>query len=123
MGGFHSQQLDELGIGEAARTVLDLRNASNKEKLALATKAAVQRYAAFPGDTGSTPIQIAVMTAKINNLSSHCSKFRQDKHSRRGLQMMYEKRRKLLQYLKRTDFAKYTAILPELKLRPVVGVR
>ena len=61
--------------------------------------------------------------AKINNLGAHCSKFRQDKHSRRGLQMMYEKRRKLLQYLKRTDFAKYTAILPALKLRPVVGVR
>ena len=68
-------------------------------------------------DTGSPEVQIALLTDRINSLSAHFDKHKKDHHSRRGLLKMIGQRRKLLDYLKRTDFATYQKVLKKLGLR------
>lgn len=68
-------------------------------------------------DTGSTEVQIALLTERINILSEHFARHKKDKHSRRGLLMMVGKRRSLLNYLKKKDSRKYEDILNKLNLR------
>jgi len=68
-------------------------------------------------DTGSPEVQIALLTDRINSLSAHFEKHKKDHHSRRGLLKMIGQRRKLLDYLKRTDFATYQKVLKKLDLR------
>ncbi|MDR2812176.1 MAG: 30S ribosomal protein S15 [Puniceicoccales bacterium] len=68
-------------------------------------------------DTGSCDVQIALLTARINHLTQHLSTHRKDFHTRRGLVALANRRRKLLNYLKRVDFKKYNEILQRLELR------
>jgi small subunit ribosomal protein S15 len=69
------------------------------------------------GDTGSCDVQIALLTARINHLTQHLSVHKKDFHTRRGLVALANRRRKLLNYLKRVDFKKYNEILQRLELR------
>jgi small subunit ribosomal protein S15 len=69
------------------------------------------------GNTGSTEVQIAILTAEIENLKDHLLEHKKDNHSRRGILLMVAKRRKLLSYLKRTNPTGYTDILAKLSLR------
>jgi small subunit ribosomal protein S15 len=69
------------------------------------------------GDTGSPEVQVALLTARINDLTDHFKAHVKDHHSRRGLLAMVSKRRKLLDYLKRTKPASYTALIAKLGLR------
>ncbi|MGL5048485.1 MAG: 30S ribosomal protein S15 [Shewanella sp.] len=68
-------------------------------------------------DTGSTEVQVALLTAQINHLQAHFKEHIHDHHSRRGLLRMVNSRRKLTAYLKRTDVARYTALIQKLGLR------
>ena len=68
-------------------------------------------------DTGSSEVQIALLTARINHLTEHLRTHRKDFHSRRGLLQMASRRRKLLDYVKRGDVNKYTELLNKLGLR------
>jgi small subunit ribosomal protein S15 len=68
-------------------------------------------------DTGSTEVQIAILTAEIENLKDHLLVHKKDNHSRRGILLMVAKRRKLLSYLKRKDPQKYSELLEKLNLR------
>jgi len=68
-------------------------------------------------DTGSSEVQIALLSARIAHLTEHLKTHRKDFHSRRGLLMMAARRRKLLDYLKRTDLKRYQAIIDKLDLR------
>ncbi len=68
-------------------------------------------------DTGSSEVQIALLTARINHLTEHLRTHRKDFHSRRGLLQMASRRRKLLDYLKRTNLNQYNEILQKLSLR------
>ena len=68
-------------------------------------------------DTGSCEVQIALLTARIVHLTGHLKEHRKDYHSRRGLIAMTNKRRSLLDYLKRTNLEKYSEIIKQLKLR------
>ena len=68
-------------------------------------------------DTGSSEVQIALLTAQINHLQSHFAEHKKDHHGRRGLLRMVSRRRKLLDYLKRTDLAKYLETIARLGLR------
>lgn len=68
-------------------------------------------------DTGSSEVQIALLSARISHLTEHLKSHRKDFHSRRGLLMMAARRRKLLDYLKRTDLTRYQAIIDKLDLR------
>lgn len=68
-------------------------------------------------DTGSSEYQIALFTEKIKKLTSHLKKNAKDFHSRRGLLKMVSKRKKLMEYLKRTDEKKYKTVIKKLKLK------
>ena len=80
-------------------------------------QAVMDKHAARPGDTGSTRVQIALLTARINDLTEHFRTHQKDHHGRRGLLHMVSKRRRLLDYLKRTDIEGYRALIDELALR------
>jgi small subunit ribosomal protein S15 len=69
------------------------------------------------GDTGSPEVQVAILTERISNLTEHFKTHAKDNHSRRGLLMLVNKRRSLLDYLKREDNARYAALIAKLGLR------
>ena len=69
------------------------------------------------GDTGSPEVQVAILTERINNLTEHFKTHAKDNHSRRGLLMLVNKRRSLLDYLKRKDEPRYTQLIAKLGLR------
>ncbi|AHF89074.1 ribosomal protein S15 [Opitutaceae bacterium TAV1] len=77
----------------------------------------ITRFKTHDKDTGSSEVQIALLTARINHLTEHLRTHRKDFHSRRGLLQMASRRRKLLDYVKRHDLNKYTELLQKLNLR------
>ncbi len=77
----------------------------------------IQDNAQTEGDTGSPEVQVAILTERIVNLTEHFKTHKKDNHSRRGLLMMVNKRRSLLDYLKKIDVARYTALITKLGLR------
>ena len=77
----------------------------------------VVEFGRCENDTGSTEVQVALLTAQINHLQGHFKTHIHDHHSRRGLLRMVSARRKLTAYLKRTDVARYTALIQKLGLR------
>ena len=79
--------------------------------------AIINEYARFEGDTGSQEVQIAVLTARIAELTEHLKTNKKDHHSRRGLLKMVGKRRGLLDYLKKTDIEGYRALIEKLGIR------
>ncbi|UCD25466.1 MAG: 30S ribosomal protein S15 [Gemmatimonadota bacterium] len=80
-------------------------------------QAVVQKYQRHEKDTGSTRVQIAVLTERINALTDHFRTHAKDHHGRHGLLAMVSKRRRLLDYLKRTDLEGYRQLIAELGLR------
>jgi small subunit ribosomal protein S15 len=77
----------------------------------------VQKYRAHETDSGSTRVQVALLTDRINYLTEHFRAHKKDHHGRRGLLKMVGKRRRLLNYMKRTDVDGYRQIVQELGLR------
>lgn len=77
----------------------------------------VRKYGRKDGDTGSTEVQVALLTERINELTEHLREHGKDHHSRRGLLMLVGKRRRLLRYLERTDLERYRALVADLGLR------
>ena len=77
----------------------------------------VAEYRRSDADTGSAEVQVALLSARINELSAHFSAHKKDHHSRRGLLRMVHTRRKLLSYLKDTDQARYQGLISRLGLR------
>lgn len=77
----------------------------------------VAQYGRDAQDTGSTEVQVALLTAQINHLQGHFATHKKDHHSRRGLLRMVSSRRTLLDYLKRTDVERYSQLIKRLGLR------
>jgi small subunit ribosomal protein S15 len=77
----------------------------------------IGKYGRSNGDTGSAEVQVALMTARINELTEHLRTHAKDHHSRRGLLMLVGKRRRMLRYLERTDVERYRSLVGELGLR------
>ncbi len=77
----------------------------------------IEKYQLHPTDRGSAPVQIAILTARIEDLREHFKQHTQDHHSRRGLLTMVGKRRRLLDYLRRTDIERYRELIKDLGLR------
>ena len=80
-------------------------------------QALIEDNAQNAGDTGSPEVQVAILTDRINNLTDHFKANHKDNHSRRGLLMMVNKRRSLLDYLKKKDEGRYQALIAKLGLR------
>ncbi|WP_417316605.1 30S ribosomal protein S15 [Emcibacter sp.] len=77
----------------------------------------IKEYATIDGDTGSPEVQVAILTERIVNLTDHFKTHAKDNHSRRGLLMLVNKRRRLLDYLKKKDEARYQSLIKRLGLR------
>ncbi len=77
----------------------------------------IKKFGRHEADTGSPEVQIAILTERITKLTEHLRKHKKDVHSRRGLIAMVNKRRKLLEYLKETDYQRYTEISKKLGLQ------
>lgn len=77
----------------------------------------IQAHQRSAGDTGSPEVQVALLTARIEQLSAHFASHKKDHHSRRGLLKLVNQRRQLLAYLKRKDDARYRALIEKLGLR------
>ena len=77
----------------------------------------IEKYRASDTDTGSSEVQVALMTERINNLTDHMKTHKHDYHSRRGLLMLVGKRNRLLRYLQRTDRPGYLKLIASLGLR------
>jgi small subunit ribosomal protein S15 len=84
--------------------------ADDKQKL-------IKEHARQDGDTGSPEVQVAILTSRILTLTEHFKTHAKDNHSRRGLLMMVNKRRSLLDYLKREDAQRYSDLIAKLGLR------
>jgi len=80
-------------------------------------EALVKEYATKPGDTGSPEVQVAILTERITNLTEHFKTHKKDVHSRRGLLSMVSTRRKLLDYVKKKDEARYRDLIQRLGIR------
>ncbi|MEO8231945.1 MAG: 30S ribosomal protein S15 [Ignavibacteriota bacterium] len=85
---------------------------TKEEKLEIITK-----FGKDTNDSGKSEVQIALLTKRINDLTSHFDVHKKDHHSRRGLMMMVGKRRRLLDYLIKKDIARYRAVIKDLNIR------
>jgi len=77
----------------------------------------ISKYGKDSNDSGKSEVQIALLTKRINDLTSHFDAHKKDHHSRRGLMMMVGKRRRRLDYLIKKDIARYRAIIKDLNIR------
>ena len=80
-------------------------------------EALIKEHAQAKGDTGSPEVQVAILSERISNLTEHFKDHHKDNHSRRGLLMLVNKRRSLLDYLKKKDQGRYEALIAKLGLR------
>ncbi|MEL7487182.1 MAG: 30S ribosomal protein S15 [Pseudomonadota bacterium] len=79
--------------------------------------ALIKEYGVKDGDTGSPEVQVAILSERISNLTEHFKGHKKDNHSRRGLLKMVSQRRRLLDYVKRNDEARYKSLIERLGLR------
>lgn len=79
--------------------------------------AIIEKYQKHEGDTGSTAVQIAILTARINEINEHLKKNPKDHHGRRGLLMMVGKRKGLMKYLQNTNLDEYRDLIADLSIR------
>ena len=77
----------------------------------------IAKYGTKPGDTGSPEVQIALLTQRVNDLTEHLKSHKHDHHSRRGLLLLVGQRRRLLDYLTKSDINRYRAIIEKLGIR------
>ncbi len=77
----------------------------------------INKFAKRPGDTGSSEVQIALLSERVTELTEHMRAHKNDHHSRRGLLKLVSRRRRLLNYLKNNDLERYKGIVSELGLR------
>jgi small subunit ribosomal protein S15 len=80
-------------------------------------KEIIRKYGKNSTDTGTAEVQIAILTATINSLNPHFDSFKKDHHARLGLLKLVGKRRRLLEYLTKTDISRYRKIIQELEIR------
>lgn len=85
--------------------------------MAIDKQQVIEKYQQHENDRGSAPVQVALLTARINDLTDHFRTHPKDHHSRRGLLKMVGKRRRLLDYLRRTDLDRYRELIEDLGLR------
>lgn len=85
--------------------------------MAIVKQDIIRKYQLHENDRGSAPVQIAILTARIDDLRTHFDTHKKDHHSRRGLLKMVGRRRRLLEYLRRTDAERYLELIADLGLR------
>lgn len=105
-----------LTMSDRVRRLFDLANGSQREVVQAQKRQGMDLFRLRPGDTGSTPVQIIALTTRIQQLQTHMAKHKKDKHSKRGMDALFVRRRKLLDYLERKDFDAYRKVVKTLGL-------
>lgn len=85
--------------------------------MAIVKEDIIKKYQLHENDRGSESVQVAILTARINDLRNHFDKHRHDHHSRQGLLKMVGRRRRLLEYVKKQDLERYSELIKSLGLR------
>ena len=85
--------------------------------MAIVKEDIIAKYQIHENDRGSAPVQVAILTARINDLQTHFEAHKKDHHSRQGLLKMVGRRRRLLEYLKKSDIEQYRELITDLGLR------
>ena len=106
-------------LPDQLRQAFSRQNMSQPELNQLAIHEAIEKWRRFPGDTGSSEVQIAIFTEKIRIKSNHMGANHKDMHTKRKLQMLVHTRNRMLAYLRRTNRAKYAEVLDALAIRCV----
>jgi small subunit ribosomal protein S15 len=101
---------------EPVERALNIDNADAPERKQAEKQIGIEKFGVRPGDTGSTPVQVACLTVRIQHVKEHCAANRQDKAARRGYTALLTRRRNLMQYLRRKDFGAYQNVIKELNL-------
>jgi small subunit ribosomal protein S15 len=109
--------MTDLRMSDRVRQLLALTNGNQRQVVAAQKQQGMQLFQLRPGDTGSTPVQILALTTRIQQLQTHMGRTKgKDKHSKRGMDALYVRRRKLLDYLERKDFPSYRQVVQTLGL-------
>ena len=106
----------DLQISDRVKKLLDLHNGNQKEVVKAQKQQAMEIFQMREGDTGSSAVQVIALTTRIQQIQTHYSKHKKDKHSKRGLDALYVRRRKLLDYMERKDFESYRKVVKTLGL-------
>jgi len=101
---------------EPVERALNIDNADAPERKQAEKQLGIEKFGVRPGDTGSTPVQVACLTVRIQHVKEHCATYRQDKAARRGYTALLTRRRNLMSYLRRKDFGAYQNVIKELNL-------
>ena len=120
MGSIAINGIFDLSVNVHGRAIFYLLHIREESTMALTAEvkaSIVKEYQREKGDTGSPEVQVALLTANINNLQDHFGDHKKDHHSRRGLIRMVNQRRKLLDYLKGNDADRYADLIKRLGLR------
>ena len=117
--GVQEEELDEINAHPKLRKLFSFTEATQAEINQFRKDKAIRRWAYKPNDTGSTAVQIAVLTEKISYLSDHLTRHPKDKHSAYGFQTIRNRRRALMKYLKKHNTPTYYHLIRELNLRDI----
>ena len=107
-------------VDERTKRSILMSNASSKEVREYEIAEAVKEFQRFEGDTGSSEVQVAVLTVKINAIMRHMNNNAKDYHSRHGLDKMVAKRRKMMIHLRKNNFEVYKRVLHRYGLRDII---
>ncbi len=111
----HRVKDPDKGTGGAAQRVTERRTSVSID--AATKKKIIDEYATSDGDTGSPEVQVAILTKRIAHLTEHLKEHKHDHHSRRGLMLLVGQRRRLLNYVAKTDIERYRSLIERLGLR------
>jgi small subunit ribosomal protein S15 len=112
----HHMSTDDLVISERVRKLFDLQNGSQREVIQAQKHRGMEIFQRRPGDTGSSAVQVIALTTRIQQLQTHMATHKKDKHSKRGMDALFIRRRKTLDYLERKDFESYRRVVKILGL-------
>jgi len=107
---------NDLVMSDRVRKLLNLHNGNQKEVVKAQKQQAMEIFQLREGDTGSSAVQVIALTTRIQQIQTHYTKHKKDKHSKRGLDALYVRRRKLLDYMELKDFESYRKVVKTLGL-------
>lgn len=107
---------DDLVMSDRTKKLFDLHNGNQHEVVKAQKQQAMEIFQLREGDTGSSAVQVIALTSRIQQIQTHLRQHKKDKHGKRGLDALYVRRRKLLDYMERKDFDSYRKVVKTLGL-------
>jgi small subunit ribosomal protein S15 len=103
-------------MSDRVRKLFDLHNGNQQEVVQAQKQKGMELFQLRPGDTGSSAVQVIALTTRIQQMQTHMATHKKDKHSKKGMDALYIRRRKMLDYMERKDFDAYRRVVKTLGL-------